>query len=58
VVGKGEQKPAWVEEILAGRDRTLAGITAPAQGLYFLKVNYPAQYEFPDSTQGFEFFSS
>jgi tRNA pseudouridine38-40 synthase len=47
VVGRGEQPEAWVAELLAGRDRTLAGPTAPAEGLVFLGPRYPAEWGLP-----------
>ncbi|HEY8010165.1 MAG TPA: tRNA pseudouridine(38-40) synthase TruA [Rudaea sp.] len=46
-VGRGEQAPAWIADLLAGRDRSVAGPTAPAQGLAFLYPLYPAQYGLP-----------
>lgn len=42
MVGRGEQAEGWIAELLATRDRTLAGPTAPAQGLVFLGPLYPA----------------
>jgi len=39
-VGRGKLTPADVTRILAARDRTLAGPTAPAQGLCLGKVEY------------------
>lgn len=39
-VGKGRQRPAWLREVLASRDRTLAGQTAPAHGLTLVEVRY------------------
>lgn len=39
-VGRGARSPAQVAEILAGRDRTRAGITAPAHGLELMEVRY------------------
>lgn len=44
-VGRGRQPPAWVAELLAGRDRRAAAATAPAQGLYLLGAEYP---DYPD----------
>ena len=39
-VGTGRFTPAQVPEILESRDRTRAGITAPAQGLELVEVRY------------------
>lgn len=40
-VGHGRRSPAEVRQILEARDRRLAGMTAPPQGLYLVKVVYP-----------------
>jgi tRNA pseudouridine38-40 synthase len=40
-VGLGRRPARWVTEVLAGRDRRRAGPTAPAHGLYLLRVLYP-----------------
>lgn len=47
MVGRGEQGEAWIGELLAGRDRTLAGPTAPSAGLVFLGPRYPAEWLLP-----------
>ena len=39
-VGSGKRTPAWVAEVLAGESRVLAGPTAPAKGLFLVKVDY------------------
>jgi tRNA pseudouridine38-40 synthase len=39
-VGRGARRPEWMAEVLAARDRTLAGPTAPPQGLVLLRVLY------------------
>ena len=39
-VGEGKRHPDEVAEILAACDRRRAGITAPAHGLYFVRVQY------------------
>lgn len=39
-VGRGARPPDWMAELLAGRDRTLAGPTAPARGLLLVRVMY------------------
>jgi tRNA pseudouridine38-40 synthase len=46
-VGKGDAPPAWAQQVLAGRDRTLAAATAPAAGLYLIAVRYPAAFGLP-----------
>lgn len=46
-VGGGEQPPDWVRTVLEARDRTCAGITAPADGLYLTDVRYPDQWNIP-----------
>ncbi len=46
-IGCGEQPPEWARTVLEARDRKVGGITAPAAGLYFCHVDYPAPYIFP-----------
>lgn len=46
-VGRGERPETWPAELLAGRDRTLAGPTAPAEGLVFVGPGYPAEWNLP-----------
>ena len=41
-VGRGKRPPGWVAEVLAAKDRTLAGPTAPAHGLTLVEVTYGA----------------
>jgi len=41
MIGMGKAEPDWSAEILAGRDRTAGGVTAPAAGLYLVGVEYP-----------------
>jgi tRNA pseudouridine38-40 synthase len=41
-VGRGAQLPSWLAGLLAGRDRTRSGPTAPAQGLVLVRVMYGA----------------
>jgi tRNA pseudouridine38-40 synthase len=49
VVGRGEQAQSWLGELLAGKDRTRAGPTAAAAGLYLVSVDYPQHYGLPHS---------
>jgi tRNA pseudouridine38-40 synthase len=39
-VGRGHRAEDQIDEILASRDRAQAGPTAPAQGLYLMRVTY------------------
>ncbi len=47
VVGRGEQPVEWIKWLLEAKDRTLAGATAKAEGLYLVDVDYPLQFELP-----------
>lgn len=40
MVGEGKLTPGDVKAILAARDRTKAGVMAPASGLHFVRVDY------------------
>ena len=40
-VGKGRLRPDDVAKVIEARDRTVARMTAPAQGLFLMKVDYP-----------------
>lgn len=46
-VGKGEEKPEWIKWLLEQKDRTLAGATAKAEGLYLVDVDYPQEHNLP-----------
>ncbi|HLF67111.1 MAG TPA: tRNA pseudouridine(38-40) synthase TruA [Gammaproteobacteria bacterium] len=39
-IGSGLQPPRWADEVLKGKDRKQAGITAPSQGLTLMAVEY------------------
>ena len=39
-VGRGTQSETWPAEVLAAQDRRVAGMTAPAHGLFLLRVEY------------------
>jgi len=40
-IGKGQQPPSHMAEVIAARDRGAAGKSAPARGLYLQHVSYP-----------------
>ena len=46
-IGGGEEDVAWAERVLAGRDRTRAGMAAPPHGLTLVRVLYPDAYDIP-----------
>ena len=39
-IGRGRRPPEWMREVLASRDRGAAGPTAPAAGLFLVRVAY------------------
>ena len=48
MIGQGEQPVDWMETLLQAKDRTQAGPTAPACGLYMVKVTYPEECGIPE----------
>jgi len=50
-IGTGLKSPSWFGELLLIKDRTQAGITAPACGLYFVSVKYPAEFQLPTDAE-------
>lgn len=48
-VGCGEQPETWIAELLENCNRSLAGVTAPASGLYLVEVKYPSDFSIPSS---------
>lgn len=49
-VGNKKYPATWVKEVLQARDRKRGGITAPASGLYLIKVNYSDEYNIPSNS--------
>jgi tRNA pseudouridine38-40 synthase len=49
-VGQGKREPDWALQVLEGRDRSLGGVTAPANGLTLVAVEYPAEFAVPVSS--------
>ncbi len=39
-VGDGRRQPEWIRSLIDARDRTISGITAPAQGLTLVEVRW------------------
>lgn len=44
-IGRGKQKPEWVREILASKERVTPGPKLPAKGLTLIKIQYPEEVE-------------
>ncbi len=52
VIGLGEQPVSWMKTLLEGKDRTVAGATAKAGGLYMVAVDYPDEFGLPKRALG------
>lgn len=48
-VGWRRRPEAWIAQLLVGRNRNLAGITAPCEGLTFIGPEYPERFGLPPS---------
>lgn len=46
-IGRGAATSEWTQILLAQRERRLGGVTAPAQGLYLARVDYPPRFALP-----------
>lgn len=46
-IGKGKREPVWAKQLLAARDRTRGAATAPPQGLYLSRIDYPPEHQLP-----------
>lgn len=42
-IGNGQRPPEYLAEVIASMDRGRAGSTAPAHGLYLVRVDYPEE---------------
>lgn len=50
-IGQGARPVEWAREVLAGRERARAGVTAPPEGLCFVAVCYPPVFGIPVSEE-------
>ncbi len=51
-IGRGDRPVAWAGKVLELRDRTRGGVTAPPQGLYLIRVDYPMEFGLPRQEVG------
>ncbi len=54
VIGQGKYAPAWIEEILAARNRVVAAPTFSPDGLYFAGPRYAAHWGLPNSSLAYD----
>lgn len=54
-IGQQKKPEAWTRELLGVKDRTQAGVTAPPDGLYFIRVEYPQKHQLPAHSQTVSF---
>ncbi|WP_299769361.1 tRNA pseudouridine(38-40) synthase TruA [uncultured Dokdonia sp.] len=40
-IGQGKKSVSWMHEVIKGKNRSLAGASAPAHGLYLTDIGYP-----------------
>jgi tRNA pseudouridine38-40 synthase len=46
-IGAGRAETGWAHEVLEARDRKRGGVTAAADGLYLVGVEYPVEHALP-----------
>ncbi len=55
-IGCGDRSVEWIGEVLQARKRSRAGVTAPAEGLYFMGVDYPDHPDLPTRADALDAF--
>jgi tRNA pseudouridine38-40 synthase len=54
VIGQGRQRPQWMSQVLAARDRDAAAPTFSPAGLYFLGPVYGPEWNLPTRTAAYD----
>jgi tRNA pseudouridine38-40 synthase len=47
MIGSGDKPVNWARDVLDAKDRTLGGVTAPANGLFLMNVKYNEKFDIP-----------
>ena len=50
-IGEELKSAGWAQQVLHSKDRTLGGMTAPPDGLYFVNAQYDAKYNLPQISE-------
>ncbi|MBK1621234.1 tRNA pseudouridine(38-40) synthase TruA [Lamprobacter modestohalophilus] len=50
-IGRRDRPASWAAELLTLKDRARGGVTAPAHGLYLVRVDYPAAFGLPSDLE-------
>jgi tRNA pseudouridine38-40 synthase len=50
-IGRGSRPVTWTKTLLESKNRRIAAMTAPAEGLYFCGADYPPEYQLPRWTR-------
>lgn len=51
-IGQAQERPQWIKDVLLAKNRCVAGVTAPPEGLYFVGVDYPENFDLPKRRLG------
>ncbi len=54
-IGVGDRPVEWSRQVLEARNRRIAGVTAPPQGLTLIGVRYPAEFGLPSEPEATAF---
>lgn len=53
-IGQKKHPPAWIDEVMAARNRTIAAPTFSPDGLYFVGPRYDAHWGLPDQSLAYD----